>query len=330
MQTSSRSSHIQLAVEAAVAGGLAATAAALVPGADPWLPGVELHPAWIAVALLSAFYGLRGLLMAAPAAWALVGLAAAVLGAPSGLGDRGGAGDALALTACLMIAGVGSLHRRKRAELQQQLAAAERYAEDDARALEELERVALAFRARSQRIDRSIAFWRDIAERLEGTSTTEAAQAALELCMARTGARAGIVRRLDGDALHNVAWRGRWTETNPMPSDIFSDRAMSAAVQRGCVVLAEDVPEAGPDDADVAAPVIAADGRIVGVVGLRGLSRHLLHDADLSDLAQAAQWLAGALLPDTVHPLTSAQAHDGAAALSGPPVSGRERAATWE
>ena len=56
MPTSDRKLHL-LTAEAAVAGALAATGAALVPGADPWLPGIAPHPAWIAVAVLAAERG---------------------------------------------------------------------------------------------------------------------------------------------------------------------------------------------------------------------------------------------------------------------------------
>jgi hypothetical protein len=318
MPTSDRKLHL-LTAEAAVAGALAATAAALVPGADPWLPGVAPHPAWIAVAVLAAFYGMRGLLVAAPLAWTAVALASAALGG-SLVPARGDvAGDALSLTACLLIAAVGSLHRRRIADAEAQLRSAERFAEEDARALEELEQVALTFRARGQRIDSSIRFWRDIAERLENGSQLEAAQAALELCMVRTGARAGLVRRCEGEALYNVAWRGRWTESNPIPRDIFTDKCISAALQRGRVVLAEDVPGAGAEDADVAVPVTAPDGSIVGVLALRGLPRHQLRDGDLSDVAQTAHWLARALRPENRTPTAQAEG-SGSGTLVLPPL----------
>jgi len=334
MQTSEKYRSLQLVGEAGVAGALAASIASVIPGANPWLPGIEPHPAWIAIAVMAAFYGVRGLLITLPMAWASVGLAGVLLGAPAALGARAtSAGDALALAGCLAVAAIGSLHRRRREELDAQLRAAERFAEEDAVALEELEQVALTFRARSQRIDRAITFWRDVAERLERGNPTEAAQAALELCMVRTGARAGIVRRCEGDALHNLAWRGRWTESNPLPRDIFGDRCMNAAIQRGCVVLAEDIDGAGPEEADVAAPVTARDGRIIGVLALRGLSRHQLRDADISDIGQTAQWLAGAMAPETRHPATTAQ-DDDATAMTPAPTPLRpgtpERAATWE
>jgi hypothetical protein len=308
MPTSSR----QIAAEAALAGGLAAGIAALIAPADPWLSSIAMHPTWLAVMALSAFYGLRGLALAAPIGWALVGTVAIVVGAPaSSLAARLGAGsDALPLLVSMVVAGAAMVHRNRHRELAERLARAEKTASSAAGRSGDLNNLAVRLQARQDRLDCSISYWRDLAGRLEGDDPTAAAHAALELCLARTGASAGLVRRTVGGGLQNLAWRGRWTAEMPVPRDIFTDRTIDAAVAAGRVVLADEVPQVDADDSDVAVPVFAPDsgqtpGAMLGVLALRGAQHSRLGAGELADLVALAGWLAAALEPQTRHPASS-------------------------
>lgn len=307
------SSNRQIVVESALAGGLAAGIAVVINPADPWLSSIAMHPAWLAVLALSAFYGLRGLAIAAPIAWAVVGSVAIVVGAPaSSLAARLGTGsDALPLLVCMVVAGAAMVHRNRHRELAERLARAEKTASSAAGRSGDLNNLAVRLQARQDRIDCSISYWRDLASRLEGDDPIAAAQAALELCMARTGARAGLVRRSVGGRLQNLAWAGRWTADMPVPRDIFTDRTIEAAVAAGRLMLADEVPEVDADDSDVAVPVFAPQsgdrpGEMLGVVALRGAQHSRLGAGELADLVALAGWLAAAIAPQTRHPVSSA------------------------
>lgn len=298
-----------LAAEAALAGGLAAGIAALIAPADPWLASVSMHPTWLAVLALSAFYGLRGVAIAAPIAWALFGVVALVVGAPAeGLAARLEAGsDALPLLVCLIVAGAAMVHRNRYRELADRVSREAKSASSAARRAGDLNVLAVQLQARQDRIDSSIGYWRNLAARLEGDDPAAAAAAALELCMARTGARAGLVRHTSRSHLKNLAWRGRWTADMPIPRDIFPDRTIDAAVAAGRLMVADDVPEVDADDSDVAVPVFSPDSReLIGVVALRGAQHSRLGAGELADLTALAGWLAAAMKPETQHPATSA------------------------
>ncbi|HUH02793.1 MAG TPA: hypothetical protein VML75_12430 [Kofleriaceae bacterium] len=305
MPTSSR----QIATEAALAGGLAAGISVLIAPADPWLASIAMHPSWLAVLALSAFYGLRGLAIATPIAWATVAMVAIAVGAPaSSLTARLGVGsDAVPLLVSMIVAGAAMVHRNRHRELAERLARAEKTASSAAGRSGDLNNLAVRLQARQDRIDCSISYWRDLASRLEGDDPIAAAQAALELCMARTGASAGLVRRSAGGRLQNLAWRGQWTAEMPVPRDIFTDRTIDAAVTAGRVMLADEVPEVDADDSDVAVPVFAPDtGDLLGVLALRGAQHSRLGAGELADLVALAGWLAAAIAPQTRHPASSA------------------------
>jgi len=302
MSTSNR----KIATEAAAAGTVAAGLAVLCSTSDPWLGSGAAHPAWLAVLVLSAFYGLRGLLIALPIVWGAVAITSLAVGADfAGVAARAtGRIDLFALVASVAVAGISMAHARSRRVLRDELEALRATAAEDGVLIDGLTDNVRSLRARCDRVDLSIAYWRDIASRLEGPDPKGAAGAALELCLQRTGARAGIVRRFDGAALHNVAWRGRWSEQMPTPRDIFRDATMTAALEGHQTVLAEQVDGTRTDDADIAAPITSPiDGSIVGVLALRGLSRSRLRAADIRDVAATAQWLANAFSSDRSSPL---------------------------
>jgi hypothetical protein len=219
---------------------------------------------------------------------------------------RIGAGsDALALLICSVVAGAAMVHRNRHRELTERLDRAEKIANGAAGRAGDLNNLAVQLQARQDRIDSSIAYWRDLASRLEGDDAGAAAQAALELCIARTGARAGVVRRIVGGRLQNLAWRGRWTNDMPVPRDIFADRTIDAAVSSNRLTIADEVPEVDADDSDVAVPVRSSAGDLVGVLALRGAEYSRLGAGELADLTALAGWLAPAITPETQHPATS-------------------------
>jgi hypothetical protein len=303
MSTSSK----RVAVEAAAVGIAAAGIAVLGSASDPWLGAGAAHPAWLGVLALSVYYGLRGLLISLPIVWSMTAVAAVCVGAglDGALLRATGAIDIAALSASVVAAGIAMAHVRSQRQLTGELAGLRQQASFDTRLLEQLREHVLTLRARQNRVDHSISYWRDIAARLEGPSPKHAARAALELCLQRTGARAGIVRQLDGAALHNLAWRGRWSEQMPTPRDIFRDATMSYAIERDCAVFADEVEGAWERDADIAAPLRAPNGNIVGVLGLRGVSRSRLGAAELRDVMATASWLAEALVSSSRRPDTT-------------------------
>lgn len=291
-------SNRRVVIEAAVAGAVATGAAVAWSGTDPWLATSLAHPGWIAVLALAAFYGLRGLLIGLVVVWGLVAVAGGLMG--SGLEQAAaratGTVDVLALAASLVVAGICMAHARAQRKLADEVDVLRQRAAHERAQLDGLAEQLDALGARHDRVDLSVTYWRDIAGRLEGDDTKRAAQAALELCLQRTGARAGIVRRVDGGALCNVAWRGRWSPQMPAPRDIFRDHTMSAAIERCGPVLAEQVDGARAEDTDLAVPIVSLDdGRVIGVIGLRGLSRSRLRAADIRDVTATAQWLAAPL-----------------------------------
>ena len=222
---------------------------------------------------------------------------------PCGAIERATSGtDALILMGCIIVAAISMAHARNRLRLERERDALRIQSDQDTTLIGSLRTHVGALRTRHDRVDLAISYWRDIAGRLEGDDDSAAAKAALELSIQRTGARAGLVRRFDGAGLHNVAFRGRWSEAMPTPRDIFRDVTMTAAIERATTVVADEVRGTGVDDADIAAAVTARDGTVVGVIALRGISRSALRAADIRDLTATAQWLAIALAPDDIRP----------------------------
>lgn len=292
----------RLAAEAAVAGALASSAAVLIQSGDPWLTGRALHPAWIASLLLAGSYGLRGLL-GAPIIWAILAAAALATGAGlDGLGDRlTSSQDLLMALTAVAVAGIAMVHERRRERLAREVAALSELARSDDDLLEGLRRRVVRLRRRADRIDSAVPVWRDVAERLASGTPAVAARAALDVCVRSTGARAGLVRRIDGGAAHNLAWRGPWSAERAEPRDIFPDRTIAAALERGELVLATGVAGASDEDSDLAAPLRAPDGRLLGVLALRGAPARNLEAAAMCDVKSMAGWLASAIASRDSH-----------------------------
>jgi hypothetical protein len=141
-------------------------------------------------------------------------------------------------------------------------------------------------------MDHALTFIRDVTMRLEGGDPVAGSQAALELAIARTGARAGVVQLVDRRRLRTFASLGTWTLERPKPPDVFVDRTIVAAFEKGESVLATDLPEAGRDDSDVATPITDETGKVLGVLALRGVPADSLRRALVHDLWLIGHWCA--------------------------------------
>jgi len=272
------------------------------------------HPIWLMVMVVAARYGARGVIIAAPIGW----IALALVGSP-GAHMVGNLLSALstpvelgALSAAVLVGWVASAHERTAAGFVEQLRQLGARAKTDGAALAELRAAALALRARNDRLELSLTFLRDIARRLDGADPEVAAQAALELAIARLGARAAAVQMFplvedksssDGgggadrspQALIPVAAAGVWDWSTAAEAD----GTITAAVGSARPVRAIDLPSATPTDSDLAAPVVIgrsndSSGTVVGVIALRGVPRGGADMAALRDLAVIAEWVSGA------------------------------------
>jgi hypothetical protein len=252
------------------------------------------HPIWWAVALLATRYGCRGLAAAAVLGWGLTSLGAALMGVPLALvGARAASGTDLgALLAVVLVAWVASIHERRVAELAASVTALEERSTADRQALSGLRTTAIVLRARADRLETSLTFLRDVAQRLEGRNRIEAAQAALDLAMARIGARAGLVAGADETGLAIIASSGPW-EASP---DLKGDHTVAAALRNRRATRAVDLADATTGDGDLAAPIVDdEDQTLVGVIALYGVAQGGASAAALHDLALVAAWCARAL-----------------------------------
>lgn len=287
MQTSKTIARDALVVGAGTAGLLAL----LSPG-DLACAGLSPHPIWLAVLLIASYHGQRGLAFALPATWGPVALGALLLDRhPGALLARSASGaDLGALIACVMVAWVSSARERAgNAIADEKTALARRLADAEATVIALHEATTMLHR-RTDRIDTTLAFQRDIAARLEGPDPEGAAQAALELAMTRISARYGAVLVLQGDLLATAAVRGSWSADATCPPALYRDNTAYAALARRATVTALHVREVTEHDSDMAAPIIDADGNCRGVLTLRGVPLDALRGPALHDLSIIACW----------------------------------------
>ena len=276
---------------------LTAGAVALWSPDDVWLLGIGFHPGWIAVAALAARYGIRGLFLGLAFTAAALTVTAELLD-----GDRYGVlvragmpAEVMALAATMLVAWIAMVHDSRMSRMALRLEDADHRLVESDEVTAAMREAVSTLRARADRIDLSLTVWRDFAVRIERGDPAEAARAVLELCTLRIGAAAGIVQRWDGSALRTLAWHGEWSPAESRPRDIFTDRTASAAVNRGRPALITQIENARADDSDVAAPILDEEGKVIGIIALRGLLAGRLRAADVRDLVIAAQWLAPAL-----------------------------------
>jgi hypothetical protein len=368
MTTTSSTRTILLETILATALVLAVLGVANVPSLG--LGVLHPHPIWLVVLVLAARYGARGLVVAIPVAWGVLAVMAApwtpavasAASAGAAVAARGAAraswlrswratpvrllvtlampAELGALTAAVLVGWVASAHERRERASAEKLGVLERRAGVDSAAIEELRRAALALRARNDRLDLSLTFLRGVARRLEGSDAGAAAEAALELATARLGARAAAVLLVDvgghgrGDAgdetLAPFAVAGVWSPDGRAVA-VDADGTVAAALRSRAPTRAMDLASGGPNDSDLAAPILEpsgdGSGAVRGVLAVRGVPRGGVSVAALRDLAVIAEWSAGALArakSDRGAPARLvAPAHERAGASAPPPPKTR-------
>ena len=249
----------------------------------PWVsPGLALepHPGWLAVLVLSARYGSGGFFAGLTSCALAVGLASAIAG--TGLADAWGRLDShlnlMALGASLIVAWIASCHSRRQADLGERLRVLSDRAADAEAMVQSLREVAEELRSRIDRTSASLSFIRDVAARLDGTDPVAAAEGAVDLALARTGASAAAVKVGAGEGQRLLVFR-----------DVSGPGQFAHSSGRS---------------ADLSVP-IPAGGKIVGVIALWGLPHSACNDATAHDLAVIASWCGPALETAASRPVES-------------------------
>lgn len=264
---------------------------------NPALSSAIVHPIWAIALILAARYGARGLISIPVLTGSL--LIAEWLSGGSGVAALERAqrpGDLALWVVAVAVSLVGAAHERRKELLSLRLDAAELRARVAEHAVAKLSDAALSLRDRCDRSATSLVFLADVAARMDDPDPSGAGQAALELAMARTGAGAGFVQILDAAGrLRTLTSRGTWSAEMFRPPALFRDLTAIAAVERGMAVAAHEVSGVRTDDSDLVAPLIAPDGRVLGVLALRRVPYFALAGAVREDLIAVARWAAGPL-----------------------------------
>ena len=288
-----------MTAEAAAATALTVAIAALWSPGDVWLVQTGFHPVWLAVLVLAAAYGARGLFVSLTLSVALLAVVSLTRsGGLTGLWLRAEHGaDLTPLAASVLVAWIAMLHQGRQAAACLALTSASARQAAAESTTEALRESLALLRARHDRLDLSLSMWREVAARMERGDPGEASRAALELCALRSGASAGVVQRWDGVSLRTLAGHGQGSPAQPRPRDICTDRTAAAAVaNHRAVTVLEVGAEAELSDSDVAVPIMgSAPGSVLGVISLRGVSPSRLRATDLRDFTIIAQWLAPTL-----------------------------------
>lgn len=286
-------------IESAVGVGATLGIAALCGVPNLGLQAISPHPVWLVVLVIAARYGTRGLSVSIPIAWGALALMSGPDGAGRVLDTLAMPIELGALAGTVLVAWITSGNERREHAMAAKAAELERRVTADAATIADLRRAALALRARTDRLDLSLTFLRNIARRLHGGDPEAAAQAVLELITARIGARAASIEmRVDGesgagdapaaDALRPLAVFGVWNREAP-------DRTAQAAMSGGQPMRAVELSEGGPADSDIAAPIVDALGAVRGVVAARGVPGGGSSMAALRDLSVITDWAAPTL-----------------------------------
>ncbi|HET6146304.1 MAG TPA: hypothetical protein VFH68_02140 [Polyangia bacterium] len=318
--------HRTVVIESLVAGAIVLAAMLVLSPSDAGARRAGPHLAWIAVFLLAARYGTKGLAISLPLSAAIVVVSAAYLGQTPALWARvDGSADLTALVAAVLVAWVASTHENRRGEMARELDLAKDQSRTDRRTAREMQEALVALRSRADRMNLSLTFLRSVAERLERRDPEEAASAALVLAMTCLEARAGVVelagpRSSAGSSAGSgarsgagsgagsrarsganragpaslLSWVGPWNGDGSSPV-LSGDRVVATALESGLPVMAAAVADAGPGDADMAAPLLDPRGRVFGVLAVRGLPHRAAGTIALRDLAVASAWLANVL-----------------------------------
>lgn len=303
------------------------------------------HPVWLAVLVISARYGTRGFAVGVLFGGAALGSVAGLLHLlPQAVARLDAGTDLGGLLAALIVGWIASIHVGRTEQLTEDLVATRRRARANQAAASELKEAVRLLRARADRLDSSLTFLSDVAERMDTGDATAAAQAAVDLALARLGARAAVVQ-LQGDRPLVLARSGAWAPDAPT-ADLTADRTVSAALARRRTVRGLELSGAGAGDSDLAAPLLfgvtgggagakataptaasnaAAVGEPVGVIAVRGVPQGGADPAIVHDLGVIAQWLSRALMrqPGTARLLQEANDEDDYAKVELLPLPGR-------
>ena len=281
---------IVLEVTAAIL--LVGGAVALATSGNVVLTDADVHPLWIPVLVFAARYAVRGMFIALLMATAALAAASlAEYGTLAALSLRASnPHDMVALLSATLVAWTAMTRDGRLAQVVRARDDMQRRVRDSEETVNALGEVVGVLRCRLDRIDLSIHMWREIARRLDHGPLPSAATAALELASLRTGAAAGQVQRCgNGSRLQTIATFG------PMgtpTSDISRDRTVLNAMAFRRAALRSDLPDALPEDSDVAVPIMNADGAVLGVLAMRETPPTRLHAAEVRDLEVVASWLA--------------------------------------
>jgi hypothetical protein len=283
-------------MEALGVGCIGVGLALLISPADAALSARGPHVAWIAVILMAARYGTEGLLLALPLVWGPLLAAAAFLNAFGALTARFDRADDLAgLAAAVLVGWVASTHERRHGDLTTKLEVSRQRSVAQQSLLDEFEEAFLGLCGRADRLELSLSFLRDVAARIEGDDPEAAAEATLDLALARLGARAGLVQRLSDDVGRSpLAAAGAWS-TGGGAADLSGDHAVMAAIRTRLPVRAGDLADASASDADLVVPLLDAASVLIGVLAVRGVPQGGTSPAALQDLTVMGGWLSAAL-----------------------------------
>jgi hypothetical protein len=296
--------------EALVASAMVLAIALMLSPSDAGLRRHGPHLVWIAILLLSARYGTKGLLLSlALGAFSVVALAE-ILGEMRALGERlDGGADLVALVAAVLVGWVASTQGSRRDELVRALDAVKNQSLADRQTAREMQDALVALRSRADRMNLSLTFLRHVAAGLERGAPEEAAGAALTLAMTCLEARAGVVKLVgrspsgaptampDGGPMI-LSCSGSWSSDGTNPT-LEGDHVVAAALSGRCPTRALDLDAARMGDADMAAPLLDRQGEPFGVLAVRGIPFGSASTMALHDLAVASGWLASVL----THPI---------------------------
>ena len=311
MQTSSRKEApplLHLVGESA----LVALAGALVLALRfPRDLGGHLHPypLWAVVLVMAARYGASGLAVSVPVT--LGTMLAVSTALSSGIGSwllgRWPLSDLASFLLALLVSFIASGHQGRRRALEDERQRLQERLGDQEATLAELLRTAVALRARVDQLHTSLSFQRAVAERLESGDARAAAQAALELATARTGATRGAVRLWCNGRLDEIAA----TVAPGAPGLSPTDCTAAAALRRCRAVHAGELSERGEDDSDLAAPISDDTGALLGVIALGGVDSDARTSWAARELTLIADWCKKSMSTPPALPLASAVGGEG-------------------
>lgn len=288
-----------IAIESAVGALVVACISMLVWPADLGMSATSTHPVWFVILLMAARYGHRGLFFALVLTVAVFAPLACVFAGSESLSARvQRRADLVPLGCAVAVAWVAISHRSRITRISSrisELAHDHVRTRDWANALRASNRY---LRDRCDRIEASVNLWRSVAGRLERGDMAQAADAALELAMIRTGATAACAQRTPRtDSTSIIATRGAWPGTScPYPSEPMFDSTVQAAICDRRPRLAIEIAGTTSASCDVAVPVLdTLDGSSLGAIALRGVHPARLRPAELRDLEIIAAWLSPAI-----------------------------------